>query len=320
MKPAAENDHFVHAHALCESTRIGRGTRIWAFAHVLAGAQIGMDCNVCDHVFIENDVVVGDRVTIKCGVQLWDGVRLENDVFVGPNATFSNDKYPRSKQHPARFLETRVECGASIGANATILPGIIIGQGAMVGAGAVVTSNVQPGVIVVGVPARVVGYTTDDTSYAGRSNVREVAQHGAVTGANLFSLRQYSDARGRLVVAEHPSDLPFSPARSFLVFAVPNSKVRGEHAHRLCKQVLVAAHGSLQVTVDDGTARQTFFLDDPSTALFVPAGVWASQHHFSRDAALLVFASKAFDDSDYIRDYEAFRRFSNVPSNTSVAD
>lgn len=146
---------FPHPQALVETIHIGEGTRIWAFTHVLPGARLGRDCNICDHVFIENDVVVGDRVTVKCGVQLWDGVRLEDDVFVGPNATFTNDAFPRSKQ-PFELVLTVVKRGASIGANATILPGITIGEGAMVGAGAVVTKDVPPRALVVGNPAKLI--------------------------------------------------------------------------------------------------------------------------------------------------------------------
>ena len=151
-----DRDFFVHAAGLCESDEIGAGTRVWAFAHVLPGAKIGKNCNICDHVFVENDVVVGDNVTVKCGVQLWDGLRVADDVFIGPNATFANDKYPRSKRYPEAFLNTIVEKGASIGANATILPGLRIGVGAMVGAGAVVTKDVPDHTLVVGNPARVV--------------------------------------------------------------------------------------------------------------------------------------------------------------------
>ncbi len=95
---------MVHPQGLCETTHVGEGTRIWAFSHVLPGASLGRDCNICDHVFIENDVVLGDRVTVKCGVQLWDGLRIEDDVFIGPNATFTNDRFPRSKQYPERFF------------------------------------------------------------------------------------------------------------------------------------------------------------------------------------------------------------------------
>lgn len=147
---------YKHEQALVESDSIGEGTRVWAFTHVLAGAEIGVDCNICDHVFIENDVVVGHRVTVKCGVQLWDGLRIEDDVFIGPNATFTNDIFPRSKK-PFELKQTVVRKGASIGANATILPGLEIGEGAMVAAGAVVTKSVPAGKLVAGVPARVVG-------------------------------------------------------------------------------------------------------------------------------------------------------------------
>ena len=149
---------FVHPQGLCESTTVGDGTRVWAFAHVLPGASIGADCNICDHVFIENQVVIGDRVTIKCGVQIWDGITLGEDVFVGPNVTFTNDKFPRSKQYQETLPRTLVERGASIGANSTILPGITIGSRAMVGAGSVVTRSVPPRAKVVGNPARIVGY------------------------------------------------------------------------------------------------------------------------------------------------------------------
>jgi UDP-2-acetamido-3-amino-2,3-dideoxy-glucuronate N-acetyltransferase len=150
-------DHFIHSHALVESQSIGARTRIWAFVHILPGAQLGGDCNICDFVFIENDVIIGNRVTIKCGVQLWNGLRIEDDVFIGPNATFTNDLFPRSKQ-PYETALTVVKKGASIGANATILPGITIGEGAMVGAGAVVTDDVPAKALVLGNPARVVRY------------------------------------------------------------------------------------------------------------------------------------------------------------------
>lgn len=150
-----EKAHFEHSHAIVESQDIGRGTRVWAFVHILPGAKIGADCNICDHVFIENDVVIGDRVTIKCGVQIWDGLRLEDDVMVGPNATFTNDLFPRSKQS-FELRQTIVRRGASIGANATILCGLTVGEGAMVGAGSVVTRDVPAYAVVAGNPARII--------------------------------------------------------------------------------------------------------------------------------------------------------------------
>ena len=147
---------FIHPLADVQSRQIGEGTRIWQFVVVLQGASIGSDCNICAHVLIENDVVIGDRVTVKSGVQLWDGLRVEDDVFIGPNVTFSNDKFPRSRQYLASPLTTHVAAGASLGAGCTILPGLSIGQNAMVGAGAVVTRSVPANAIVVGNPARIV--------------------------------------------------------------------------------------------------------------------------------------------------------------------
>lgn len=137
---------------------VGEGTRVWQNVWIADGARVGRDCNICAHCFIEADVVVGDRVTLKCGVYLWDGMRVEDDVFIGPNATFCNDKRPRSGQHPERYDGPMLRRGCSIGAGAVILPGVEIGQGAMVGAGAVVTRNVPPHATVVGNPARVVSF------------------------------------------------------------------------------------------------------------------------------------------------------------------
>jgi UDP-2-acetamido-3-amino-2,3-dideoxy-glucuronate N-acetyltransferase len=145
--------NVIHESAICESLNIGEGTRIWAFVHILPGATIGKDCNVCDFVFIENQVTIGDRTTIKSGVQIWDGVTIGSDVFIGPNVTFSNDKHPRSKNKEFQLLLTIVSDNVSIGANATILPGISIGANAVIGAGSVVTKNVEPGTTVVGNPA-----------------------------------------------------------------------------------------------------------------------------------------------------------------------
>lgn len=154
---AINSNAFIHERALLdESVSIGAHTRVWAFTHILSGAQIGADCNICDHVFIEGDVVVGDRVTVKCGVQLWDGLRVEDDVFIGPNVTFTNDLFPRSKRYPEKFLPTHIKAGASIGGGAVILPGLTIGKKAMVGAGSVVAKSVPAGAVVVGNPARVI--------------------------------------------------------------------------------------------------------------------------------------------------------------------
>ena len=144
----------IHPLADVQSSRIGNNTYIWQFCVVLKGAVIGDDCNINCQVFIENDVVIGNRVTIKPGVQIWDGITIEDDVFIGPNVTFTNDLMPRSKQYPATFLRTMVKKRASIGANATILPGISIGENAMIGAGSVVLKDVPPNTVWAGNPAR----------------------------------------------------------------------------------------------------------------------------------------------------------------------
>lgn len=151
---SAGSGFFVHKTADVQSAHIGPGTRVWQFCVVLEAASIGRDCNINSHCFIENDVIVGDRVTIKCGVQLWDGLRIEDDVFIGPNVTFTNDLFPRSKVYPERFEKTIIHKKASIGANATILCGITIGESAMIGAGSVVTKDVPAGEVWFGNPAR----------------------------------------------------------------------------------------------------------------------------------------------------------------------
>ena len=154
----AAHKPYIHPLADVHSSQIGEDSRIWQYSVILAQAQIGKNCNICAHTLIENDVVLGDNVTVKSGVFIWDGITIQDNVFIGPNVTFTNDKHPRSKQYPEEFLRTIVKKGASIGANATILPGIKIGQYAMVGAGAVVTKDVPEKAIVVGNPAIIKGF------------------------------------------------------------------------------------------------------------------------------------------------------------------
>lgn len=294
-------DYFVHPQGICESTNIGSGTRVWAFSHVLPGAVLGADVNVNDHVFIENDVIIGDRVTLKSGVQVWDGIQLGDDVFIGPNATFTNDPFPRSKQYPESFARTVIEDGASVGGGAVILPGIRIGRRAMIGAGAVVTKDVPPYAIVVGNPARIVGYADTPEPTATRG---PIGAPGTTEG--ITRLRTVSDIRGALLPIDLPGDLPFTPRRVFFVHGVPSKEVRGEHAHRRCEQFLVCLTGSVSCIVDDGHDRREFVLSDPSMGLHMPPMTWGTQYRYSADAVLCVFASQPYDDSDYIRDYEEF--------------
>lgn len=302
-------NYFRHKTAIVESQSVGRGTRVWAFVHVLPGAVIGIDCNLCDQVFIENDVQIGDRVTIKCGVQIWDGITLEDDVFVGPNATFSNDPFPRSRNRPEMFSRTTVRKGASIGANATILPGLTIGERAMVGAGAVVTRDVPPLAIVAGNPARIVGYE-------GAPRLEPAAPEATpgetgswptrVRGVSLHRLPQVDDLRGNLSFGEIGRQIPFEVKRYFVVHGVASQEIRGEHAHHALHQFLICVHGRCHVVADDGSNRQEFILDSPSVGLHLSPLVWATQYKYTEDAVLLVFASAWYDPDSYIRDYAQF--------------
>ena len=300
---------FQHPLAVVESSSIGDSTRIWAFAHILPGARIGSDCNICDHTFVENDVVIGDRVTVKCGVQLWDGIDLEDDVFIGPNATFTNDLFPRSKHHQEKLPRTRVRKGASIGANATILPGLTIGERSMVGAGAVVTRDVPPDAIVAGNPARISGYVGVSEKRMPAFGTAPSDTGSAATlveGVTIHRLPRVDDLRGSLTFGEAQRHVPFEVKRYFLVYGVSSQQIRGEHAHRTLHQFLICVHGSCHVVADDGSTRQEFVLDQPFIGLHLQPMTWGVQYKYSNDAVLLVLASDSYSGADYIRDYDEY--------------
>ncbi|MDR0734069.1 MAG: N-acetyltransferase [Dysgonamonadaceae bacterium] len=146
-------NNYIHPLSDTQTEKIGENTRVWQYSIVLKEAQIGFNCNICAHCFIENDVKIGNNVTVKCGVYLWDGIEIEDDVFIGPHVSFCNDKHPRSKQYLENLLKIKIKKGASIGAGAVILGGITIGEKAMVGAGSVVTKNIPDGELWLGNPA-----------------------------------------------------------------------------------------------------------------------------------------------------------------------
>ena len=302
---------MIHPTADVATRKIGSGTRVWQYSVICEGVEIGEDCNVCAHCFVESGVVIGDRVTIKNGVSLWTGVTIEDDVFVGPGATFANDRRPRSKLRPPVFESTTIRSGASIGANAVILPGLTIGSGAMIGAGAVVTSDVPAYAIVKGNPGRVTGFYgstrhshfSEDDVFPGVSRNRS----SMVRGVKWVSIQQHSQARGDLHVVNCPDDLPFQVRRFFIVSNVPRETIRGNHAHRRCHQFLVCTAGACLVTVDDGENRATFELASPSVGLHISPLVWGIQHDYSDGASLLVLASEAYDRDEYVNSYEEFR-------------
>lgn len=309
----------IHPMSDVQTTSIGDGTRIWQYCVVLPKAKIGSDCNICAHVLIENDVVIGDKVTIKSGVQLWDGLRIGNGAFIGPNVTFSNDNFPRSKQHPDVFLQTIVGAGASIGSNATVLPGITLGADSMIGAGAVVTKNVPSNAIVTGNPAAIVGYVATSLEPSvtdGAERKSDVASIDlGVGGCTLYTLPLVPDMRGSLSVAEYDKQIPFIPKRCFWIFDVPSREVRGEHAHKVLHQYLICVKGSISVVLDDSVTRREVTLNQPNLGLHIPPKVWGVQYKYSPDAVLLVLASEAYSGADYLRNYDEFIAYVKVPEN-----
>jgi hypothetical protein len=203
---------------------------------------------------------------------------------------------------------TVVQNGASIGANATILPGITIGAGAMVGAGSVVTRDVPELAIVMGNPARISGYVdtlmVSDEQYSQKN--LESAELAETVSPYLFRLKTASDLRGSLVAGEIDKDIPFAPKRFFLVHDVPSIESRGSHAHKKCHQFLVCVAGQVRAIVDDGSKKFEFSLDSPDLGVYMPPMTWGTQYKYSKDAVLLVLASDAYDASDYIRSYSDF--------------
>jgi dTDP-4-dehydrorhamnose 3,5-epimerase-like enzyme len=236
---------------------------------------------------------------------------LEDNVFIGPNVTFTNDRCPRSKQYPEKFLETTVKKGASIGANATILPGLTIGKNALVGAGAVVTRSVPQNAIVVGNPAYITGYVSHSfTKQPAKLQLSSDATAqiilSIVKDVTIYRLPIIDDLRGNLTVAEYGQYLPFIPKRYFLVSNVTSKEVRGEHAHKELHQFLTCITGSCAVVVDDGIKSEEILLDASNIAVHIPPMVWGVQYKYSKDAILLVLASDVYNPGDYIRDYDDF--------------
>lgn len=289
---------MFHPTALIEpGATIGPQTQIGAFVRVRPGAIIGCDCQIHDRVGIENKVIIGNRVTIKSGVHLWDGLTLEDDSFIGPNVAFSDE--------PDKT--TLIRHGASIGANTTILAGITIGQHARIEAGSLVHKNVPAYAIVSGHPARVHGYVAaGDHSPFSELQPSQNPSQPKVAGVQIYHLPIYTDLRGSLSVAEYDKSLPFIAKRYFISFDVPSKEVRGEHAHKAQHQFLVCVNGTCAVVVDDGVNREEILLDQPNVGIHIGPMVWATQYKYTPEAVLLVLASDVYEPEDYIRDYDNF--------------
>lgn len=300
--PAIPSD----VHSVCLSHQVGAGTRIESFVHIAAEVQIGTDCIIGSRTVIDAGVSIGDRVVLEGGSHLFAGLVIEEDVYIGTNATFARARVPREAMpSPGPSILLRPHC--TIGANATLCPGVTIGEHAIVDAGAVVTQSVQPYAIVSGNPAQVIGFanTSESTVTKTGASPSHITE-SKVSGVRAYHLPFISDPRGNLTVGEFERTLPFIPKRYFITFDVPNAKLRGEHAHKKCEQFLVCVRGSCAVVVDDGSHREEFLLDRPTFGVHVPAMIWATEYKHSPDSTLMVFTSDYYDPEDYIRDYQEF--------------
>ena len=251
-----------------------------------------------------------NTVRISVGAFVAPGVRLGTGVHVGPNAVILA---PEGEEE----APTIVEHDAIVGANATILPGVRVGFGAQVRPGSVVSRSVPPRAIAEGNPASIVGYVDAiRPAHAAGSEPSETPtpRTSRVLGVTLLPLRSAVDMRGALAVAETGQELPFVPKRCFLVYGVPSAETRGQHAHRSCRQVLIAASGSVRIVADDGREREEFILDRPNVGLYLPAMVWGIQYGYSTQSVLVVLASELYDPADYIRDYAEFLRLATEPT------
>lgn len=285
-------------------------------------AVLGEDCDIASTATIGAATSLGRGVKVAPGAYIAAGALIEDHVVIGPNAALVDWKYPASAAPPPIVRD-----GAVVGGNAVLLPGVTIGQRAVIGAGAVVTRNVPSYAVVVGAPARIIGYVDTLLGNAPpprpfKSAPPELAPGVYATeikGVSLHRLPVIKDMRGNLTVGEFERHIPFIAQRYFLVFDVPSAETRGEHAHRVCQQFLICVRGSCAVVADDGQRRLEFVLDDPGLGLYLPPMIWGIQYKYTPDAVLLVFASEYYNPSDYIRNHDEFLLALAETSNNDVA-
>lgn len=277
-------------------------------AVVMVGATVAASARLGDHVVVYPGAEIGEDCVLHGQTQISAGIRLARGARLGPGVIF--------EEAEAGAGDITVGAGARIGAGSVISRGVSIGAGAVVKPGSVVAQNVPPYAIVSGSPIRITGYVS--THALGLA--REAEQFNpnfppgqdsiriGVGDVTLHRFKKVHDMRGDLAVADIPNDVPFLPKRWFAVFNVPSEKTRGEHAHYRCHQFLVCLHGSCAIVADDGTNRTEVLLDRPDMGIYLPPLTWGIQYKYSADGVLLVFASDAYDPTDYIRDYADFVR------------
>lgn len=269
---------------------------------------------------IDKTATIGEGCDIAAGATLGAGVRVGDAVRIGEGAIIVNTTIGDGCEiGPGAILQGSADTALRLESHVVVMAGsivsapIVIASGASVQAGAVVTRDVPPHAIVTGNPAQISGYRTLPPTIEEQAAVRDAVPPGPalietrVRGVTMHRFPKILDLRGNLTVGEFGRSAPFEPRRYFIVFGVPNAEVRGEHAHRECKQFLICTHGQCSVLADDGQNREEFLLDDPSLGLYLPPLTWGVQYKYSSDAVLLVFASHYYDSAEYIRSYQEFR-------------
>ncbi len=302
--------------AKIESSDREINSQISHLSTILPNAKIGKNVNIGTYCLIENNVSIGDYVTIKGGVHIWDGIDIKNNVFIDVNVSFATAYSTKNKIDAKDIYQITIQEGVFIGANATILPNLTIGANALIEVGAVVTRSVPPNAIVEGNPAKIIGYVdtkNNKTIHNEKSYPQILGKiETTVSGVTFHTFRSVPDMRGALSVGEFEKEIPFKPLRYFLVFNVPTTETRGEHAHKKCHQFLIAVTGTVHVVADDGKNREEFILEHNNQGLYLPPMTWGIQYHYSSDAVLLVFASDYYDSNDYIRDYSEFIKLISI--------
>jgi len=278
------------------------GLKVGQFSVISPAAVIGNNVRIDSHVFVPNDAVLGEGVHIESGVCLPEGIRIGDDTTIGANATFAKRA---DAKHDGPTLTT-IHRGCAVGANTTILIGLTIGRQAVIAPGSLIQQDAPAYSVIEGNPGRIVGYSTQRSSPSPTAPRLPLGSARTMKGVDFVQLTKASDMRGDLLAIELEQQIPFQVKRVFTVMNVPSHHIRGEHAHKLCHQLLVCLQGSITVSADNGNERMEWVLERPDVGLHILPYTWAAQYRYSPDAVLAVFASHPYDADDYIRDYEEY--------------